>query len=401
MTIGDKDARPRLAALDGLRLLAALAVMFFHYTAAEKLLWGNPSRLEFPTINLLSRYGYLGVQLFFVISGFVILMTAYGRRIEDFVASRFSRLFPAYWVAVLGTFVLQSFWHGDRESTALQSLVNLTMLQSAVGVPSIQGAFWTLWVELKFYLLIGLFVVVGMTRRRVIAFAFLWPVLAMIAARTHSPVLISLLMPSYAPYFAAGMLMYVAHRHGHNLLVWLGIAMNYVFCTLHAVKYARDRSPEITGSTFSGVAVALIIAAIFVAVIACSNGWLSRVEWRWLTAAGALTYPVYLVHGQLGFFVIDVLHEGRNSYLVLAAALLTSLVVAWLIHTLVERPFARPLRRAILRSLTDPVDLEEPRRPRRTSAATPEHQPAAQPDRPVDVPRPDRAESQAVGFPGR
>src|SRR4051812_19156660 len=109
--------RPRLAALDGLRFLAALAVMFFHYTAAEKLLWGNPSRLEFPTMNLLTRYGYLGVQLFFVISGFVILMTAYGRNVEEFVASRFSRLFPAYWVAVLGTFVLQSFWHGDREST--------------------------------------------------------------------------------------------------------------------------------------------------------------------------------------------------------------------------------------------------------------------------------------------
>ncbi len=367
--------RPRLAALDALRFVAAVAVMAFHYTAAEKLLWGNPSRLEFPTINLLSRYGYLGVQLFFVISGFVILMTAYGRSIEEFVASRFSRLFPAYWVAVLGTFVLQSFWHGDRESTALQTLVNMTMLQSAVGVPGVQGAFWTLWVELKFYLLIGVFVLVGMTRRRVIGFAFLWPLLALIASATKSPILVSLLMPSYAPYFAAGMLMYVAHRHGHNLLVWLGIAMNYVFATLHAVKYARNRSPEITGSTFSGVAVALIIAAIFAAVIACSNGRVSRVEWRWLTAVGALTYPIYLVHGQLGFFLIDVLHEGRNSYLVLALAMLTSVVVAWLIHTLVEKRWARPLRHAIARSLKDPVDLHEPLVP----ARAPERRPAAQP----------------------
>ncbi len=334
--------------------------MLFHYTAAEKLLWGNPSRLEFPTINHVSRYGYLGVQLFFVISGFVILMTAYGRRIEDFVASRFSRLFPAYWVAVLGTFVLQSFWHGDRSSTALQTLVNLTMLQSAVGVPSIQGAFWTLWVELKFYLLIGVFVLVGMTRRRVIAFAFLWPLLAAIAAATHTSLLISLLVPSHAPYFAAGMLLYVAHRHGHNLLVWLGIAMNYVLCTLQAVRYGRERTPEVTGSQVNGLVVALIIAVIFVAVIACSNGWLSRVEWRWLTVLGALTYPLYLVHGQLGFFVIDVLHESRNSYLVLALAMLSSVAVAALIHVLVERRLARPLRRAVARSLEDP-DLSRPR----------------------------------------
>ena len=354
--------RPRLAALDALRFLAAVAVMLFHYTAAEKLLWGNPSRLEFPTMNLLTRYGYLGVQLFFVISGFVILMTAYGRGVEEFVASRVARLFPAYWVAVVGTFVLQSFWHGDRESSALQALVNLTMLQGAVDVPGVQGAFWTLWVELKFYLLIGVFVVVGMTRRRVIAFALLWPLLSKIAAATDSPVLVSLLMPSYAPYFAAGMLMYVAHRHGHNLLVWLGIGMNYVLCVLHAVKYARSRAPEITGSEMDGGVVALLIAAIFAAVILCTNGWVSRIEWRWLTAVGALTYPVYLVRGQLGFFVIDVLHEGRNSYLVLAAAMLSSFAVAWLIHRGVEKPFAGPLRRAVGRSLTDRVDLHEPLR---------------------------------------
>jgi peptidoglycan/LPS O-acetylase OafA/YrhL len=354
--------RPRLAALDGLRFVAAVAVMLFHYTAAEKLLWGNPSRLEFPTMNLLTRYGYLGVQLFFIISGFVILMTAYGRSIEDFVASRFARLFPAYWVAVIGTFVLQSFWHGDRDSTALQALVNMTMLQSVVGIPGVQGAFWTLWVELKFYLLIGLFVVVGMNRARVIAFAFLWPLLAKIAAATDSPVLVSLLMPSYAPYFAAGMLMYVAHRHGHNLLVWLGIGTNYILCVLQAVRYARSRSVEIGGNEQSGVVVAALVAAMFLAVLVCSNGRLSRIEWRWLTAVGALTYPVYLVHGQLGFFVIDVLHAGRNSYLVLAAAMLASFAVAWVIHRGVEKPLAKPLRTAIRRSLTSHVDLHEPLR---------------------------------------
>ncbi|GAA1430768.1 acyltransferase [Microlunatus lacustris] len=379
---------PRLAALDGLRFVAAGAVMLFHYTAAEKLLWGNPSRLEFPTMNLLTRYGYLGVQLFFVISGFVILMTAYGRRVQDFVASRVSRLFPAYWVAVVGTFLLQSFWHGDRESTALQALVNLTMLQGALGVPGVQGAFWTLWVELKFYLLIGLFVVVGMTRQRVIAFALLWPLLAKIADATDSAVLVSLLMPSHAPYFAAGMLMYVAHRHGHNLLVWLGIGVNYVLCVLQAVKYARDRSPEITGTEMSGVVVAALVTAMFAAVLLCSNGWLSRIEWRWLTAVGALTYPVYLVHGQLGFFVIDVLHAGRNSYLVLAAAMVASFAVAWLIHTGVEKPFARPLRVAINRSLTDQVDLHEPGErtgPEPTSVEV--AVPRARPERPTGSPR--------------
>ena len=67
-------------------------------------------------------------------------------------------------------------------------LVNLTMLQGAVDVTNIQGAFWTLWFELKFCLLIGVFIVVGMTRRRVIAFAFLWPLLGQIATATGTTI---------------------------------------------------------------------------------------------------------------------------------------------------------------------------------------------------------------------
>jgi peptidoglycan/LPS O-acetylase OafA/YrhL len=354
--------RPRLAVLDGLRLVAAVSVMLFHYTAADKLLWGVHSRFEFPTLNVVSRYGYLGVELFFIISGFVILMTAYGRTIEDFVASRFSRLFPAYWVAVIGTFTLQSFWHGDRSSTSLDALVNLTMLQEAFNVTNVQGAFWTLWYELKFYLLIGLFIVIGMTRRRLIAFAFLWPIVGQIAAATHTTFLSSVLMPSFAPYFAAGMLMYIAHRHGHNLLTWLGIAMNYVLCARQAINYSIDRTPHITGSTYNQTAVALIIAAMFALVILCSNGAISRIEWRWLTWFGLLTYPLYLVHGQIGFFVIDVVHADLNGWLVLALACATSFVLAWLIHLVAEKPFQGRMRRAIRQSLTETVSLREPER---------------------------------------
>jgi len=344
----------RLAMLDGLRFAAAAAVMLFHYTAAEKRLWGgNTSPVEFPGISAVSKYGYLGVELFFVISGFVILMTAYQRPIEAFVSSRVSRLFPAYWVAVIGTFVLQSFWSGDRSSTLLDALVNLTMLQGTAGVTNIQGAFWTLWYELKFYLLIGVFVTVGMTRRRVIAFGFLWPVLAQIAAATSTTFLSSLLMPAYSPYFAGGMFIYLLHRHGRDVVVWLGIAMNFVLCARQALVYAEKRSPEITGLQLDQMVVLALIAGIFAAIIVCScTGWVARIQWRWLTWLGVLTYPVYLVHGQLGFFMIDVLHAGRNSYLVLGMAALASFVVAWLIHVLVEKPFQKPLRKAVLAALS-------------------------------------------------
>jgi peptidoglycan/LPS O-acetylase OafA/YrhL len=86
-------------------------------------------------------------------------------------------------------------------------------------------------------------------------------------------------------------------------------------------------------------------------VLACSHGPLSRIRWKWLTLAGALTYPLYLVHGQVGFFLIETLQTHLQSYVVLAIATLTSFALAFLIHRFVERPAARPLRRAVDRSL--------------------------------------------------
>lgn len=343
-------ARPRLAALDGLRLVAAFAVLSFHFTGIKLPYWGAPAFVEFPSLNHLTRYGYLGVELFFVISGFVILMTAYNRTITSFAASRVARLFPAYWVAIALTFLLQQFWHGGREPSFVAALVNTTMVQDAFDVPHVQGAFWTLWIELKFYLLIGVFILVGMTKRRVLAFAFLWPLLGQVAAATHSGFLNSLLFPTYAPYFAAGILLFLLHREGHDVATWLALAFNWVLCVQQATGYA-PRASELVGAHVSAMVCGAAVTAMIGAVLALSHGRLARVQWRWLTFAGALTYPLYLVHGQWGFFVIDTLQSGVSSYLVLALATAGAFVIAWLIHRLVERPVAPRLRRAVQASL--------------------------------------------------
>jgi peptidoglycan/LPS O-acetylase OafA/YrhL len=353
----DRPARSRLAALDGLRLLAAFAVLSFHYTGIRTKFWDAPAHVVFPSLNEVSRYGYMGVELFFIISGFVILMTAYGRSIESFAASRVARLFPAYWAAIVLTFILQELWKGGRRPTFLDALVNLTMVQDAFNIPHVQGAFWTLWIELKFYLLIGVFILIGMTRRRMIAFAFLWPLIGQIAAATHTTFLMSLLSPSYAPYFAVGICLFLLHREGHDAATWLVLAFNWVLCVHQAAGYA-PRASQLVGAHVDPVVTGLAASAMIVVVFALTHGPLSRIEWRWLTWGGALTYPLYLVHGQVGFFVIDKLHTEHQTYVVLAAATFTSFLVAWLIHQLVEKPTTRPLRRAVENAL-QPAHSEE------------------------------------------
>ncbi|MEL7976902.1 acyltransferase [Isoptericola sp. F-RaC21] len=327
--------RPRLRGLDGLRFLAAAAVLGFHYTGIGIPQWGAPPHDVFPLLNQVTRYGFLGVQLFFVISGFVIMMTAYGRTITGFAASRVARLYPAYWAAVALTVVLQLAWDGGRNPTLLDSLVNLTMLQEAWDVPNVQGAFWTLWFEMKFYLLIGVFILVGITRRRVIAFAVLWPLVAELARATDSGLLSSLLIPSYAPYFAVGMLLFLVYRDGGDLAVWLGVALTTVLAMRQAYHYAGTAAEHV-GADVSPAVCAAAVAALVALVWALSAGPLRHVDWRVLSTLGALTYPLYLVHGQFGFAVIDLLHDDLSRWVVLALATALSVAIAAMLHYLVE-----------------------------------------------------------------
>jgi peptidoglycan/LPS O-acetylase OafA/YrhL len=134
-----RGARPgRLRALDGLRLVAALMVCGYHYMGRDGPIsqaWGTSPRHVFPSLAGAASYGPLGVQIFFIISGFVICMSGWGRTLRGFAVSRFTRLFPAYWAAVL---LITAFfalpWVAYKAVSPSDLLTNLTMLQQPVGV---------------------------------------------------------------------------------------------------------------------------------------------------------------------------------------------------------------------------------------------------------------------------
>src|SRR3990170_483158 len=91
-------AGPRLEVLDGLRFLAAMAVLAYHFTTMDRI-WQRPAVDVFPQQTF--AYGWLGVYLFFLISGFVICMSSWGRGAGAFLVSRAVRLYPAYWLSVV------------------------------------------------------------------------------------------------------------------------------------------------------------------------------------------------------------------------------------------------------------------------------------------------------------
>lgn len=351
---GSAPRRPagRLVAMDGLRFGAAAAVLLYHFTATSTVssYWGTNPTHAFPLLNEVTRYGWLGVELFFMISGFVILLSADGRGIAGFVASRVGRLFPAYWACVALTVGLQQVWSGGRHTTLTETLVNLTMVQDLFDVTGVQVVFWTLLVELKFYLLVLVVLALGpLTRNRVLAFATLWPLAGWAAQEFGARGLADLLVPNYAPYFAVGMLLFLVYRDGFDLISSVLLVGGIALCVMRVLE-AAGRASDLQGVPVSPTITVMLMLGSVVAV------WATTLRGRTvpprrvaavLGTVGALTYPVYLVHTQFGYAVIDVLSHETTRTVALVAAGALSLGLAVAIHYGVERPTSARLRRAV------------------------------------------------------
>ncbi|WP_456818154.1 acyltransferase family protein [Cellulomonas sp. URHB0016] len=348
----------RLAVLDGLRFAAAAAVVLYHLTARTSPAWGPDQAGRLGGIGRWTAYGSLGPELFFVISGFVVLMTAWGRPTAQVVASRVARLYPAYWVAVLATGgLLLVLWPEGKQVTAHQVLVNLSMVQAAFGVDHVDGVYWTLWAELRFYLLVGLLSLVGITRRRVLAVALAWPVVALVAERAGQETAAVALVSDYAPLFAAGMALYLLYRPSDDdgrrfvTLTWCVVAVDSAAAVWRVVPSREAVLARTTGHAPSavllGVGVVLCVAAVAVATLTPVALRSSRT----LVAVGALTYPLYLVHEYWGMYVVHLLATRVPAALALAGALTVVVGAAWLVHRYVEVPGGPWLRSTVERML--------------------------------------------------
>ncbi|MFE5819778.1 acyltransferase family protein [Streptomyces sp. NPDC056479] len=343
----------RLRALDGLRLMAALMVCMYHFSGKNGEVansWHQSPGVMFPTLSQFSTYGSLGVQFFFVISGFVICMSSWGRSLGDFFRSRISRLYPAYWVAIVmvtgAAVLLPVVVHPVRPD---EFLVNLTMMQQPLGVPRVLGVCWTLWVELKFYVLFALFVIwKGVTYKRVVTFCILWTLAGAFARVADNPLTDELVMRDHAPFFIGGLALYLIHRFGSDMLLWGIVGMSFLLGQRYSVMALWHPGAQGEFHRNPYVIQAIVFCA-FAAVAVVALGWTSWANWRWLTVAGALTYPFYLIHEHLGWFFIRVLHRGLGlgSYETLALSVLSLLVLAYLMNRFVEKPFGPRLKRAL------------------------------------------------------
>ncbi|MER6286481.1 acyltransferase [Streptomyces sviceus] len=346
--VRDRAGR-RLYAIDGIRLLAALMVAVHHYAGTHRVdqpgnrIWDRPVSDIMPTVFRFASYGWIGVEIFFVISGFVICMSCWGRTPRQFFTSRVIRLYPAYWFAIVFTtavlITLPGVW--DRLRTR-DVLLNVTMLQSGSGVMNVDGVYWTLWSELRFYLLFLVVVWTGLTYRKVVVFCCVWGAAAMLAPISKLPLLELVANPEGAWYFIAGLALYLMHRFGQDLLLWGILAMAWLMGQ-RELGIRIDEVEHVSGWRGS----VLIFTVFLLAMVAIALGATDRVRGRWLVTAGALTYPLYLMHYAAGTTLINRLRDTMDARLLIASVIAGFMLLSWLVHRFVERPVAGLLKRGL------------------------------------------------------
>jgi peptidoglycan/LPS O-acetylase OafA/YrhL len=133
---------------------------------------------EFHFLAQFTEYGHFGVDLFFIISGFVIAFSSEGRTFSKFVSARFIRLFPVFWICVSITTLFIILTKGENVSL-YRYLANLTMLPYYYGdYPYIDTPYWTLEIELKFYAVASLILLLKnfiIVRQQQLAIFFHYP----------------------------------------------------------------------------------------------------------------------------------------------------------------------------------------------------------------------------------
>lgn len=319
-------------------------VVGFHYLYRGQLGGLVPFQTE-PWLASVAKFGYLGVNLFFAISGFVIFLSAQGATPRTFAASRVARLYPAYWFAILATVLVVRLGVLPKLAVPWRDvLINFTMLTHWFGVNFVDGAYWSLAVELHFYIMVWLALRLNALRHAPIFLAG-WLSLSLVNLIRPIYPLEFVLEVQWAPYFCIGICAYLVQSQGaKRTLVCLFLAASVL-----AVLCAYKAGKKVAGldAADAWVAAGLVALIPLVFWLIARNGFQIRgnpvIFW-----AGALTYPVYLLHEYIGYVGLSALVMwGVAPSMAVLMVVFAVLFLAYWVHVLVEARYAPVIRRVV------------------------------------------------------
>lgn len=376
--------------LDPLRFGAALGVALFHqlfwswawvsigHTGFERTVAAD---VQYPSAAPFTWFGWVGVEIFFVISGFVIANSASKSSPTQFLLGRALRLYPAVWVCATATLLVLLIFSGAPASDFITPYIH-AMLLIPVGVTkqSLDVVYWTLAAEMAFYLLVFCAMLTKRITLRHFAFGLtVWSAvfnaIALLVLFCTTPVNLPDVSPANLPYlailmfrvpcaafllnhgcfFALGILLFISANRPLTALERVAVAVTCLSGAAEIYFFASFFLTCIPAISGQSAFVPIMVWAAAVGLIAYDANRIrrpapaaSREAPAYLRTLGLITYPLYLTHNVIGAEMIHALiNAGLNATAAVWVALAMLVLICWFICATIEPAVRVAITKAI------------------------------------------------------
>ena len=328
------NRKKRLYGLDYMRGIACILVVMYHYTTRV---------VEFfPEIQsqwiIKVPFGYMGVSVFFLLSGFLSLRQhKSGQSMVDFIKNKIKRLYPCYWIAVIITYLIVKNFLIEKAVSIRDLLLNLTMLESFLGIKLVDGAYWTLANELIFYAFIVIVFVVLRHSYKFNIYAIIWIICANVILCLNRncicfAVLNKLFMAEYVQMFLAGGFIFVFFYYEKKSYAFT--VFGWIICLITQMRvFGISYTLFFLGANF------LLIFFVLLDKHDITYPAYMLKAFRPIVFLASISYPLYLIHQNIGYaIIINLYRMGIKSEIIIIIPTIILVGVAYLLHQFIEIP---------------------------------------------------------------
>jgi peptidoglycan/LPS O-acetylase OafA/YrhL len=320
-----------LPSIEILRGIASVLVMLFHFFN-YKIVDQNNSYSYFLDINFINEitsFGFLGVQIFFVISGFIIPFSLYQQDFKifsfpKFLLKRILRIDPPYIVSIIGVLVLaffsskSSFYKGTEfKFDLVQILSHFGYFNSFINKPYLNTVYWTLALEFQYYILISLIFPLLINKNFYVRNITLFLLNLSIFIPTNESIF------NYVTFFAIGISGFLLYKNVFSLNEFIFSIFISVILTIYFFKWFY-------------IAVALIALLIILK---------TNISFKIGNFFGKISYSLYLLHTIIGWKLINLssrfFTSTESRFVIMIAIILLTIFFSYIMYLLVEKPFIK------------------------------------------------------------
>lgn len=318
------SSNKKIPEIEGIRTIAISMVLAFHFFSR----WIPPNYPEkvypetYEVTRQVSQFGFLGVQLFFMVSGFVILRTLENRSsLKQFFTARFKRIYPSLWLAIPFIYIFcnllnQVFIAPIPFSSLIPSLslVSPDFINQICGTNLIwtTGVLWSLFVEIQFYLAAGYlfynFQKLEFTSKLAFATVLLQSLkILLVVTNSNLESDFDQLLPvhKYLWWFLAGSLFYKGKSNNwnkkHLALILISIAGNLLVLNIEKSEFH-----------FAPIESSITISFYFLFYLVIKEGkMISFLKSPYIVYLGGISYELYLIHESIGVSILSQLNQSK------------------------------------------------------------------------------------------